>query len=195
MCACTNSTLLTRPFFSWLIHQEVVTYENENEEAICTYIESLLENNYNENGNVVGNESFDYRRWNQRSEYIKLVRKTSPLQRLVIVTGLVVVFALFGYAAYLHRTLTTRGRSGGQPPMWGRKHDNDDTTDWDHAMPGEWYLSDRWSEHRRDSGISAIRSKDDGSLSSPAYVPYGAPVPVTTTRTTSNDNHSDGAMA
>jgi hypothetical protein len=171
-----------------------VSNQPENEGAVCTYIEALLENNYNEYGDVISN-TFNYRNWHQRSEYAKLARMVSPPQRLALWLMTFTVLGLFLYAAYLHRTITRGHKPSWSSSSWSPQHspvnNNSNrlkTMDWDHA-PGEWYMAERLSGRaRRNSGISSVRS--NGSSPS-AYVPYGAPVPTTTGGT----NSADGALA
>lgn len=125
---------------------------------MCSYIEALLENNYNDNGEVIVEDEFDYRNWNRGSEYVKIVRKAGTKQLLALFVSMGVTFGLAFYSAYLHRKLTRR-KPWIPPKDLTRMEGND---------PKQ--LAGRLS--RRNSGISSTRSS-----TSSTYVPYGAAVP------------------
>lgn len=125
----------------------------DNEEAVCNMIESLVENNYDEFGEVIVQEDFDYHNWAHGDEYVKLVRKASAFQIVVLTGSILLCVGLFGYSCYLHKKL--RYRRPWIPPkqvggrQWGAglmKFDNSDA------------LSEAGRVSRLNSGIIALRS-------------------------------------
>ena len=126
---------------------------------MCSYIEGLLENNYNDNGEVVVEEEFDYTHWNQGSEYVKIIRKASTNQLVALFVSMGTALGLAIYSAYLHRKLTKR--KPWIPPKDVTRIDSNDPK----------YLAGRLS--RRSSGINLARSSESST-----YGPYGAAVPA-----------------
>lgn len=86
-------------------------YENQesNEEDVCNFIESLVEHNYDEKGEVVlRSANFNVEHWHNPGEYVKVVQQASPLQRLSLGLSMLIFFSLFGYAVYLTKKLVYR---------------------------------------------------------------------------------------
>ena len=77
-------------------------------------IESLVTNSYDEFGDPIVLEDFDYHHWTRSSEYVKLVRKATGTQIFLLVSSILASVGLFVYAARLHRKL--RYRSPWVPP-------------------------------------------------------------------------------
>lgn len=99
-------TCLTIELFSC-----VFQYENQeaNEEQVCTFIESLVERNYDERGEVVLRSAyFNADNWQHPGEYVKVVREASVLQKLALTFSMMVFFGLFGYSVYLTKKLVYR---------------------------------------------------------------------------------------
>mmetsp|Transcript_21922 Transcript_21922/g.36233 ORF Transcript_21922/g.36233 Transcript_21922/m.36233 type:complete len:492 (-) Transcript_21922:72-1547(-) len=84
------------------------TYGSENQEdselKVCNFVESLMDNNYDEYGEiVVVSESFDFANWYQVSEYKKATSKVTAFQTVGLVFSLGLMLGLFGYATYMYR--------------------------------------------------------------------------------------------
>jgi len=71
-------------------------------------ITSLVENTYDEFGEVVIQEDFDYHNWKSGTEYVKLVRKASPFQIVMLTFSILLCVALLGYSVYLKKKLFSR---------------------------------------------------------------------------------------
>ncbi|GKY93940.1 hypothetical protein MPSEU_000360900 [Mayamaea pseudoterrestris] len=84
------------------------TEQLDNEDAVCGMIESLVTNSYDEFGDPIVLEDFDYHRWTKGSEYVKLVRKATTFQIVALVGSILLSLGLFVYAANLHRRLVIR---------------------------------------------------------------------------------------
>jgi hypothetical protein len=80
----------------------------DNEEAVCNMITSLVTNTYDEYGDPIVLEDFDYHHWSSGSEYVKLARKASPLQSILLTGSILLTFALAGYVVHLHKKLFYR---------------------------------------------------------------------------------------
>ena len=86
-------------------------YANQeaNEEQVCTFIESLVESNYNEKGEVVlRSVNFNTENWQHPGEYVKVVQEASAFQKFALTISMMVFFSLFGYAIYLTKKLVYR---------------------------------------------------------------------------------------
>lgn len=76
---------------------------------MCNFIESLVEQNYDERGEVVlRSRYFNADNWQNPGEYVKVVRAATPFQRFALSISMVVFFALMSYAAYLTKKLVYR---------------------------------------------------------------------------------------
>jgi hypothetical protein len=83
--------------------------QEANEETICNFIESLVERNYDERGEVVLRSAyFDPEHWNNPGEYVKIVRAATPFQKLALGVSMLLFFSLFGYAVHLTKKLVYR---------------------------------------------------------------------------------------
>lgn len=75
---------------------------------MCNFIDSLVEKNYDEYGEVIIREDFDFANWKSGEEYVKLARKASTLQIILLVGSIVLSLGLFFYSCYLHKKLMFR---------------------------------------------------------------------------------------
>lgn len=137
----------------------------QNDNNVCTFVESLLENNYDETGEVYIQEDFEYQNWKRGSEYTKLFRKASVGQLLGLFVSMGTCFGLLGYAVYLHKKLLFRKPWIPPKSVFPSSPDPDD----DAASVA---ISEAGRLSRRSSGIVNNRS----SYEAP-YIPYGAPIP------------------
>lgn len=114
-----------------------------NEEQVCNFVESLMENNFDEYGEIYlsgANDSFQFSNWNKLSEYQKVTRNVSGGQIFWLATSGGLVIGLFAYAAYLHSKVTRIWRPKKQYPKY----------------PAEDYTATRSA-----SGITMLRSRSD----------------------------------
>jgi hypothetical protein len=140
-----------------------------SEDTVCSYIDALIENNFNENGEInIQTERFDFANWKNRSEYSKLGRRINGGQIFMLVLTMSVTATLAGYAFYLNRKLRSRKLS--TPPIRFGSYSSA-ADDRDNARSHAGRLS------RLNSGILAMRSRShEGSPETP-YVPYGGSIP------------------
>lgn len=76
---------------------------------MCEFIESLVEQNYDEKGEVVLRSMyFNPENWQNPGEYVKVVRQASNFQRFALTVSMMVFFGLMSYAAYLTKKLVYR---------------------------------------------------------------------------------------
>ena len=86
-----------------------VDNQEANEDTICEFIESLVERNYDERGEVVLRSAyFDPEHWTNPGEYVKVVRSATAFQRVFLALSMLLFFSLFGYAIYLTKKLVYR---------------------------------------------------------------------------------------
>ena len=71
-------------------------------------IGSLVTNTYDEFGDPIVLNDFDYHNWAKGSEYANIIRKATPFQISAMVLSVTLVLGLFVYAANLHRKLVHR---------------------------------------------------------------------------------------
>lgn len=86
-------------------------YANQeaNEESVCNFIESLVERNYDERGEVrLTSRYFNPDHWNSPGEYVKVVREATAFQRISLGISMIVFFGLVAYAVYLTKKLVYR---------------------------------------------------------------------------------------
>ena len=101
---CLGFALLTRHCF----HAQ---YSNQqaNEKTVCNFIESLVERNYDEKGEIVLRTAyFNTENWQHPGEYVKVAREATALQKLGLGLSMMVFFGLFAYAVYLTKKLVYR---------------------------------------------------------------------------------------
>ena len=92
-------------------------YSNQysNEDQVCDYIESLVENNYDESGEIyMRNREFELSNWQDPHEYAKVVTGASPFQILFLVVSIGIFLSLLVYSCYLSKKL--RHRMPWRPP-------------------------------------------------------------------------------
>ena len=82
--------------------------EEATEETVCNLVASLVENNYDERGQVVIQKEFNFTQWAHASEYAKVVTQASRGQRISLTIFVSSAVFLFAYAAYLHDRLRKR---------------------------------------------------------------------------------------
>lgn len=76
-----------------------------NQEAVCNMIDALMENSYDESGEILLQTDFDFKHWRQGSQYVQLVRQVGGGQLLGLFCSATVCLAIAGYAIYLHKKL------------------------------------------------------------------------------------------
>ena len=86
----------------------------ETEETVCSFIATLVENSYNEFGDVIVQQGFDFSRWASPSEYMNLASSASFQQTIGLVLTIMSTIGLATYAYYLNRKV--RHRRPWQPP-------------------------------------------------------------------------------
>ena len=85
-------------------------YQQEaNEEDVCNFVASLVENNYDENGEaILESPEWELSKWKDINAYRQDVVSASPLQVLGIIFSAGMVVILFFYIVYLRYKLTRR---------------------------------------------------------------------------------------
>jgi len=124
--------------------------QQENEEAICALIHSLVENTYDEFGELVIQEDFDIHYWKSGTEYIKLVQKASAGQIVMLTFSILLCLGLLGYSCFLHKKLVYR--RPWMPPNHVGSYYGGGMLEMPHAVSEAGRLS------RLNSGIVAMRS-------------------------------------
>jgi hypothetical protein len=83
--------------------------QEETDKAVCSYIAGMLENNYNEYGEiVVGREELKLADLTNYRAYIEVVNKTAPNQIVGLVLSVSLMLGLAVYSCMLHRKITKR---------------------------------------------------------------------------------------
>lgn len=119
-------------------------------ENACPFIESLVENNYDESGQVILSNEFNFSNWKSKQEYVNVVRTATKGQKISAVVSFTIAAILFGYAMYLHRKLVFR--KPWKPP----RHANDPISDYYRSAFDSRAEAGRIS--RSNSGIMQNRS-------------------------------------
>ena len=85
-------------------------YEQEaNEEAVCNFVASLVENNYDEYGEaILEDPEWTLSKWKEINAYRQDLVRTTSGQILGIIFSLFLCLALSGYITYLRYKLTRR---------------------------------------------------------------------------------------
>lgn len=98
-------------------------YEQEaNEDDVCSFTASLVENNYDEYGEVIlESPEWELSKWKQINAYKQDMQAVSSVQLLALLFSAGLVVALFSYTLYLRYKLTRR-----VPWTFGFKTDPDD---------------------------------------------------------------------
>lgn len=154
-----------------------------NEKSVCSFIEAMHDNNYNEYGEVFIQTDFQAANWKRTSEYIKLAKKANSRQLFLLTFTMCVAGSFSAYAIYLHKKLYYR-------QAWVPPVDILETLSKDDSKSAAGRIS------RLNSGILAMRSLSYEAPSSP-YLPYGAAIPhrrsdlVKKTATNEVDDESD----
>ena len=96
-----------------LIHGTLSEYtqyveQKETQETVCTFIGSLIQNTYNEYGEIIIQQDFHFYNWQSKLEYFNLARKASPAQIFGIIISFASSLALLVYSCYLHKKLFFR---------------------------------------------------------------------------------------
>ena len=76
--------------------------QEENELKVCNFIDSLVENHYDEYGEIVLGFQFNTSNWNDYREYYKVSRSVAPIQIFGLVASIFLVILLLLYSIYLH---------------------------------------------------------------------------------------------
>ena len=86
------------------------SYQQEaNEDDVCSFTASLVENNYDEYGEVIlESPEWELSKWKQINAYKQDMQAVSPLQLLGLFFSAGLVAALFSYTLYLRYKLTRR---------------------------------------------------------------------------------------
>lgn len=141
---------------------------------MCTFIETLIENHYNERGQIVVKEDFRFSKWNSGAEYISLARKASPLQLILLVATMATALSLLIYSAYLYKKLLYR-------MPWRPPKSVHSPTSGGQSVAGDYDFDTRVEAgriSRINSGITALRSVshsyDGHSVSAFSQLPTGA---------------------
>jgi hypothetical protein len=88
--------------------------QESDEDAVCTFITSLVENNYNEYGEAIVGSGFQLSHWNRPQEYSKIIQRASSLQVFGLFLSIGAVLGLATYCFYLTKKL--KYRKPWQPP-------------------------------------------------------------------------------
>uniref|UniRef100_A0A7S1GIQ8 Uncharacterized protein n=1 Tax=Cyclophora tenuis TaxID=216820 RepID=A0A7S1GIQ8_CYCTE len=83
------------------------TYQQaDNEGKVCDFIESLVENNYNQYGEIILEDTFDFNNWKDYHEYEKLVPTEVTLwQTIGLISSITLMLFLMVYSCYLYSKL------------------------------------------------------------------------------------------
>lgn len=95
-----------------------------NQDRVCNLIGSLVENTYDENGEVILRGDFSLANWNKASEYSMVIQKASIFQIFLLTASVMLVVGLGTYSVYLRRKL--HHRRPWTPPRIIGSHDRDD---------------------------------------------------------------------
>lgn len=126
--------------------------QEANEETVCNFIESLVERNYGETGEIVLRSSvFNMENWQHPGEYVKVVQEATMLQRLVLTGSAVLFFALLTYAGYLTKKLVYR-------KAWRPPHSVTSPYAGSTYMANASAVTEAGRLSRASSGIMALRS-------------------------------------
>jgi hypothetical protein len=125
----------------------------DNEEAVCGMIESLIENNYDEYGEIYIFE-VDLTKWQNVQQYKNMARAVSSFQLSVILLSIGVSLGLFLYSCYLNHKLRVRIPTSWTPYTHGQENRVD-------------YLdyTESGGSSRLNSGILMMRSRSPAETS------------------------------
>jgi hypothetical protein len=85
------------------------TSQYSNEDRVCDFIASLVENNYDEYGEIyIRNTEFQLAHWQDPGEYTKIVSYASPGQMFFLVVSICTFLGLSLYSCYLTKKLHYR---------------------------------------------------------------------------------------
>jgi hypothetical protein len=123
----------------------------DNEDAVCGFVASLIENNYDEYGEIYIFD-VDLTQWQNVQQYKNMARAVSPLQLLAILFFIGVSLALFLYSCYLNHKLRVR------MPWTPYTHGQENRVDYlDYGEAGR--------TSRLNSGILMMRSRSPAETS------------------------------
>lgn len=125
--------------------------QSDNENAVCGYVASLIENNYDEYGEIYIFD-VDLTQWQNVQQYKNMARAVSSFQLSVILLSVGVSLALFLYSCYLNHKLRVR------VPWTPYTHGQDNRVDYlDYNEAGR--------ASRLNSGILMMRSRSPAETS------------------------------
>jgi hypothetical protein len=103
----SNASFFSSSFFSTTHGQSSSQYADEDK--VCEFIESLVENNYDEYGEIyISSTEFELRHWSHPSEYAKIVTHASPAQIFFLFVSICSFLSLSLYSCYLTKKLHYR---------------------------------------------------------------------------------------
>ena len=96
---------LLADIFSIRVQSEI---QADDELNVCNFVDSLMENNYDETGEIwLKSASFDIANWQSLQEYQKEVSRMTPVQMFFLIASLFLMLGLFIYAVYLYSKIRT----------------------------------------------------------------------------------------
>lgn len=84
--------------------------QQQNEKKVCNFVESLIENNYDEYGEIIQQgDAWEIAKWKQVNAFKgDIVTRASKVQILGMVFSIGLCLSLFGYSFYLRHKLMHR---------------------------------------------------------------------------------------
>jgi predicted ATP-binding protein involved in virulence len=119
MLSCTIQNVLALTIYLLPFSLPQSENQEDTELKVCNFVESLMENNYDEYGEIkLTSYSFDLTNWNQASEYQKAVAQVSNWQIVGLFFSTTMMVSLFLYATFLYwkvQRIHTRKREQAYP--------------------------------------------------------------------------------
>lgn len=112
MCLCTHSNNDSHScpfFFPSFLHTKGAYQQEANEEDVCNFVASLVENNYDEYGEIIlESEELSWENWANLKAYKRDVVKVTNGQIFGLMFSIGCVLLLSAYVAYLRYKLKHR---------------------------------------------------------------------------------------